>query len=144
LTGEERRDVPAGLLELHPDVWSRVGIDIAPIDVTTAEGALLLKSFVWADQTWRLDRLDRSIAALRKDPPGLVRGDVATLLGETLAQRRRSSALTVVWQTAVLSYLSSDRRQQVRDALEDAGRREPLAFIGTTAPSDGDQKHYGL
>jgi hypothetical protein len=46
LTGEEARPVPAGLLELRPQVRSRIGIDLNPVDVTSEEGALLLRSFV--------------------------------------------------------------------------------------------------
>jgi hypothetical protein len=45
LAGEERRPVPADLLAVQPVVRSRVGIDIEPVDVTTDEGALLLRSF---------------------------------------------------------------------------------------------------
>src|SRR5206468_2904936 len=75
LAGEERRPVPGDLLELSPHVRGRVGIDRSPIDVTSEEGARLLRCFVWAGQDERLARLDRAIDALRADPPELVRGD---------------------------------------------------------------------
>jgi hypothetical protein len=67
LRGEERRSVPDELLRERPRIGRRVGIDLAPVDVTTEEGALLLKSFVWADQAERLELLDRAIATLRED-----------------------------------------------------------------------------
>ncbi len=74
LSGEERRPVPAAIFDGELRVRRRIGIDRSPIDVTTDEGARLLECFVWPDQTARLEQLRRAIAALREDPPELVRG----------------------------------------------------------------------
>jgi hypothetical protein len=147
LEGEERGRVPAELLALRPRVRSRIGIDVAPIDVRSDEGARLLKAFVWPDQTWRLRQLDEAIAAVRDDPPDLLRADIVTELPRVLAAARED-ALTLVWHTAVLGYLSRDERARVYAVLEEAGQRVPLAFVQTTNPSDepGDPSptHYGL
>jgi hypothetical protein len=120
LSGEERRPIPAELLAVRPRVRRRIGIDLAPIDVTTDEGARLLRSFVWADQTWRLEQLDRAIAAVREDPPELVRGDLVELLPEALA-RRQDGALTVVVDTAAVGYVPAERRRLVRARERRAG-----------------------
>jgi hypothetical protein len=144
LSGEERRPVPRALLELAPHVRSRVGVDLNPIDASSDEGAMRLKSFVWPDQTWRLDLLERAIASLRKSPPNLVRGDIVDVLPRVLGERR-SDSLTVVWQTAVLHYLPEERRQLVYDALADVGSKSGrLAFVETATPEDDDRKHFGL
>jgi hypothetical protein len=143
LAGEERRPVPGSLLERRPRVRRRVGVDVAPVDVTTEEGARLLKAFVWPDQTWRLELLDRAIAELRADPPELVRGDAAELLPELL-RARREDALTIVFETAVLGYLPRERRRVVLEAIEEAGAAGPLAFVSTGPPADGADTHYGL
>src|SRR5262249_4284244 len=102
LSGDEAGHVPRQLLDLQPAVRSRTGIDRSPIDVTSDEGALLLKSMVWADQTERLERLDAAIAAVRADPPALIQGDLAECLPEILEGLTGSDALTLVWETAVL------------------------------------------
>ncbi len=131
--GEERRPVPAELLELSPMVRGRMGIDRAPIDVGSEDGARLLRCFVWAGQDERLERLDRAIDALRGDPPELVRGDFVELLPEVLAAQP-ADGLTVVFQTATWGYLDDDRRKQLRLTLEEAGDSRPLAFISTGKP----------
>ena len=95
LTGEERSHVPATLLDLDVHVSRRVGVDLAPVDVTTDEGARLLQCFVWAGQDERFDRLTRAIVVLRADPPELVRGDFAHQLPNVLRDRP-----TLVFQTA--------------------------------------------
>jgi hypothetical protein len=143
LAGEERRPVPAALLRERPCVRRRVGIDIAPVDVTTDEAALLLKSFVWADQRDRLERLDRAIAALRDDPPELVRADLLEELPRQL-ERRRPDALTLVFQTAVLGYLPPEDRARVREVLAAAGASGPLAYVATERPAPDEHSYYGL
>jgi hypothetical protein len=135
LHGEERRRVPAELLAVRPRVRSRVGIDVAPVDATTDDGARLLRSFVWPDQEWRLRQLDDAIVALRADPPELRRGDVVEVLPELLAARR-ADALTIVWQTLVLEYLPRERRVRVHEALERAGESGGLAFVQASIPRD--------
>jgi hypothetical protein len=143
LTGEERRPVPGQLLAIVPHVRSRVGVDASPIDVTSDDGARLLKCFVWPDQTWRLELLDRAIEAVRADPPVLVRGDVVEELPGLLAGRR-SGALTVVYQTAVLGYVVPEGTKRVYAALDDAAAAGPLAYVGTHQPAPDVHTHYGL
>jgi hypothetical protein len=143
LAGEERGPVPAELLRLAPRVRSRIGIDTEPVDVTRAEEALLLKAFVWPDQHWRLELLDRAVEAVRRLRPPVVRGDLVGELPRLLAERRRD-AVTLVYQTAVLGYLPPERRDLVYEALEDAGKDGALAYVGTHSPLDESQSYYGL
>jgi hypothetical protein len=123
-------------------VRGRIGIDKNPIDVTTEEGARLLKCFVWAGQTERLDRLDRAIEALRADPPELAKGDMADELPGVLAERA-DDALTVVFETASLGYLPDEDVARVRAALEQAGRSGGLVFVNSGSARTGKQ-HWGL
>jgi hypothetical protein len=142
LSARERRPVPAALLRRTPRVRSRTGIDLEPIDVTTEAGARLLKSFVWADQHERLARLDCALAAVRDDPPRLVRGDYVELLPDLLA-RRADGALTVVFATATLNHLSQDERKRVHRTLGEAGADSPLAFLWTGRPRM-DETAWGI
>ena len=142
LTGQERRAVPGELLRRRLRVASRVGVDSAPIDVTTAEGARLLKCFVWADQTRRLEQLDRAIHALREDPPELIRGDAATELPRLLAGE--SDRLTIVLQTAVFGYIGAEGTKAICAALDDAAARRPLAYVGTHQPGEDVHTHWAL
>ena len=122
LDGEERRPVPAELLALAPRVRRRVGLDLDPVDVTTDEGALRLRSFVWPGQPERMERLDRAIEAVRAEPPELRRGDIAEALPRLLAERDRD-VMTLVFETAVLGYLGEERwAARRRQALAEAGR----------------------
>jgi len=61
LVGNDRIAPPATLFERRVQVVRRRGVDLSPVDVTTADGARVLQAFVWPDQTGRLNRLRRAI-----------------------------------------------------------------------------------
>lgn len=140
LVGEERRPVPPELLREAPCIRSRVGIDRAPVDATTGEGARLLRSFVWAGQEERLERLDRAIEALRAEPPELVHGDVADALPGVL-ERLPAGGVTLVFQTSVFEYLTEEARARVRELLDSAVRE--LVFVSSGRPR-GEPRSWGM
>ena len=142
LSGTERSPVRADLLEQAPTVGRRVGVDLAPIDVTSDEAARLLKCFVWAGQEQRLERLDQAIAAVRKEPPDLVRGDYVEVLPELLSDRD-PDALTVVFASATLRYVGDEGVARLRSAFEAAGPGGPLVFVATGKARSGE-RHWGL
>jgi hypothetical protein len=143
LDGEERRAVPGVLLSLVPRIRRRVGLDLHPVDVTTDEGALRLRSFVWPGQTERMEYLDRAIAAVRAEPPELRQRDIAEALPQVLAERDPDT-LTVVFLTAVLGYLGEEGWERARQALAESGRGGGLAFVWTERPAPEVHSHWGL
>jgi hypothetical protein len=143
LDGELRSALPAGLLAVRPVVRTRLGIDLSAVDVTSEHGARLLRSFIWPEQVDRQERLERAIEVVRADPPRILRGDYLELLGPLLDERS-GEALTVVYQTASFSHLSSEQRQSIERVLEQAGERGPLAFISGEHPPDDPTDYWQL
>jgi len=123
--------VPKALLERELVVRRRRGIDLAPIDATTPEGYLLLRSFVWPGLDERIARLDAAVETLRRmpEPPELIRGDYTAVLPRLLADRP-ADALTVVFETFSVVYLPEDIARELGDALESAAADgRPLAWV---------------
>jgi hypothetical protein len=143
LSGEERRPISGELLSRSPRVRSRRGVDLSPLDVTRPGDALLLKSFVWADQRERLERLDRAVETLRADPPQLEQGNIVERLPQLLAERL-PGALTVVFQTAVRGYVSREDWRRMLVALDQAGKQFPLALVSVSQPAAGEHRYWGL
>jgi len=85
------------------EIVRRRGIDRNPIDVTTEAGARLLESFVWPDQTERIERLRAAIEIVREDPPELIAGDYVDLVSELIGED------TVVMSCVTTMYLPDDR-----------------------------------
>jgi hypothetical protein len=127
---------------LPPDgavrIVERNGYDIAPIDVTGADGEMTVLSYVWPDQYARLDRLRGAIAVARNVPARLHRSTAADAVA---GLRLADGALTVLWHSITWQYLSDDERAAVRagvDALgAQADARSPFAHLTLEPARDG-------
>jgi hypothetical protein len=139
LRGVEYAPMPAEVLEARVEVRGRLGIDLNPVDVTNEDGARLLRAFIWPGRVERAQRLCQAIGILRREPPQLVRGDYVELLPALLAERDEG-ALTVVFQTASTGYLPRERRAELRELLEGAGREGPLGWISTRAVEEREEE----
>ena len=139
LSGTVVSQPPESLFARDAVVRSRLGIDRSPIDVADDEQALLLQSFVWADQTERLERLRRAIEAARSDPPRLVAGDYVERLPELLAARD-PDALTLVYNSATTGYLPREERARLEEAIESAGAEGSLAWVSYEFADDEGER----
>lgn len=125
-------DAWRGALPPHDGVRivERQGYDIAPIDVTGGDGALTVLSYVWPDQTARLERLRGAIEVAREVPARLQRRTAAdAVAGLTLAE----GALTVLWHSITWQYLSDEERDTVRAGVRAlsarADEQSPLVHL---------------
>lgn len=139
--GGTRLGPPDAALTLTPDwtgpvpartpirVEERRGVDLAPVDTSDPTARLRLRSYVWADQTARLDRLDRALAL----PPAPVdRGDVADWLPRRLAEPWPGQ-LHLVYHTVAWQYFPPATQAACTAAIEAVGARAtpdaPLAWL---------------
>ena len=121
---------------LPPDVGleivERHGYDIAPLDATSRDGELTLLSYVWPDQSERLDRLRGAISIARRVPAALQRRDaVDAVAGLSVA----AGKLTVLWHSIMWQYLSADDQAAVRTAID---------ALGANARTDAPFAHLAL
>jgi len=103
-------------------VADRRGCDQAPIDPTTEEGAVRLRSFLWPDQVERLRRLDQAIEVARRVPVVVDEADAADWVEAQLAEATPGLA-TVVHHSIVLQYLPRPTFERLRAAIDAAGAR---------------------
>ena len=122
------------------EVVERKGCDLNPIDPTSDEGALTLRSFVWADQLGRLSQLDGAIQVASEVPAEVERIGAADFLERELATPRDDVA-TVVYHSVFMQYVSGPERERINSAVEGAGvyylRMEP-AYPLFEVRLDGD------
>jgi hypothetical protein len=119
-------------LDRHVEVVGRKGCDIDPIDPTSPEGSLALRSFVWADQNDRFRLLEGAIAVARQVPVEVERVDAATFLERELASSRTGVA-TVVFHSVFMQYVDVEGRRRIASAIGTAAARAtrdgPLAYL---------------
>ncbi|WP_432491126.1 DUF2332 domain-containing protein [Kineococcus gypseus] len=120
------------------EVVERVGGDPDVVDPASAEGALLLRSYVWADQPHRTARLEAALELARRVPVQRLRTGAAALLA---GLELRAGALTVVQHSVVWQYLPAAERAAAEARLEELGATAtpgaPLARV-RLEPGEGD------
>ncbi len=120
---------PAPVPARVPAVAWRAGLDLSPLDVTDPDDVRWLHCLVWPGEGDRDQRLAAAIAAARRDPPPLHRGDLRTGL-PALAARAPAGARLVVYHSAVLAYLPAPDRRQFAGTVRGLG----AAWLSNEAP----------
>jgi hypothetical protein len=100
-------------------VAERSGCDLNPIDPTSEEGSLTLRSFIWADQLERFRRLEGAIEVARRLPAPVERMDALAFLRRELAAPRPGVA-TVVYHSVFMQYLDEPARTELARTIESA------------------------
>lgn len=108
------------------------GCDIAPVPIETEDDRLRLKSYVWADQPARFERLAGALAIAADQPPSVTRAGAADWLDGRLRERRPGH-LHAVFHTIMWQYIPADEQARIKAVIEDAGRAAtadaPVAWL---------------
>ncbi len=103
------------------DITVIQGCDRAPINLADPTEALRLKSYVWAEVTERLARIDAAIALASQQPPNLVRMDAGDWVDQRLAARQDADTTRVFYHSIVWQYLPQETRARIDAAITRAG-----------------------
>jgi hypothetical protein len=121
---------PVPLPDRLPAITWRAGLDLSPLDVTSDDDVRWLSCLVWPGEGDRDQRLAAAIAAARRDPPVVHRGDLLTGL-PALAARAPAGATLVVYHSAVLAYVTAENRQRFTATV----RSLPAIWLSNEAPA---------
>ncbi|HEX4063250.1 MAG TPA: DUF2332 domain-containing protein [Streptosporangiaceae bacterium] len=102
---------PVPLPARVPEVTWRAGLDLNPLDVRSDDDVRWLRCLVWPGEGDREQRLADCVAAARRDPSHVRRGDLLIDL-PALAAQAPAGATLVVYHSAVLAYVSPGDRQR--------------------------------
>jgi len=113
-------------------VAGRHGCDIAPVDIGKPADRLRLRSYIWADQALRLERLDAVIGLAASVPFTLEQADAAAFVHTRLATRQ-SGTTFVLFHSIMWQYMPQATRADISAALEAAGNgataNAPIAWL---------------
>ena len=107
---------PVPLPERLPAIAWRAGLDLNPLDVTDDDDVRWLSCLVWPGEEDRQERLAAAVAAARRDPPAVHRGDLLTDL-PALAAQAPAGATLVIFHSAVLPYVTPENRGRFIDTV---------------------------
>lgn len=119
--------------ELRPvDIVGRAGCDLNPLDTTSAKDRIRSLSYIWADQTERLERTRAAFEIASGVLAPVERADAVEWLGRRLREPREGS-VHVVFHTIVWQYLPAAARKAGETLIAKAGERthrtSPLAWL---------------
>ncbi|GAA5100195.1 DUF2332 domain-containing protein [Nocardia iowensis] len=101
-----------------PEVVSRMGIDLNPLDVNDAGDMAWLEALVWPEQQHRLQRLRAAADIARADPPALVAGNLLDTIADVVDAANPDTTV-VVFGSAVLTYLDPPSRRAFETMVRD-------------------------
>ena len=99
------------------------GCDRAPIDLADPAAALRLKSYVWAEVTDRIGRIDAAAALAAERAPRVARMDAADWVEQRLAAPQAEDTTRVFYHSIVWQYLPPETRTRIEAAMAAAGAR---------------------
>ncbi|HEX7443110.1 MAG TPA: DUF2332 domain-containing protein, partial [Acidimicrobiales bacterium] len=111
-----------------PEVVSRLGIDLSPVDVTDPAATRWLESCVWPDTPHRVERLRAAVDLAGAEPPELWTGNAADLVADAIALVP-DDAVACLDATWVLAYLTQPDRDRLHATLDELGATRPIAFV---------------
>lgn len=99
------------------------GCDQAPVNLADPAAALRLKSYVWAEVTERIGRIDAAIALAGQTAPDVVRMDAGDFVAERLLAPQEADTTRVVFHSIVWQYLPPETRAWIEALMAEAGAR---------------------
>jgi hypothetical protein len=109
------------------------GCDQAPVDLSDQEAAIRVKSYVWPENTDRLERMDAAITLAVEKKPDVVAADALDWVTKRLLVPQDEGIVRVINHSIVWQYIPDDRRRQITEAIEAAGQKatteRPLAWM---------------
>lgn len=113
--GDERIALPIN--GSFPTVASRVGIELAPIDIMNPEEVLWLRALIFPDDLERAKMFTAAMQGVQTQQPRIVGGDGVALLPQVLAAYRDEQPICALFSFAV-NQMFSNGRQGVAEILK--------------------------
>ena len=129
------------------DVAASAACDIAPIDLHRPGAGLRLASYVWPDQTERVERLRAAIDLARQLGVAVERADAGAWVSRQLTAARPGRA-TVLYHSIMWHYmqppLQTALRATIAAASERATHEAPLAWLSFELPDPNSLPELAL
>lgn len=108
-----------------PDIASRLGLELNPVDLANPDDRDWLRALIWPDQGERLRRLNGAIDLFVRRKPSIRTGDALALLPDALAEVPLDQA-ACVYHTIAIYQFSREMKRALEDVLIVAGLRRPV------------------
>jgi hypothetical protein len=112
------------------EITSIQGCDRAPVNLPDPAAALRLKSYVWAEVTERMARIDAAIRLAGEQAPALTQMDAGDWIDQRLSAPLAEGTNRVFYHSIVWQYLPPETRARITAAITGAGEAgQRIAWI---------------
>jgi hypothetical protein len=134
-----------GLPELGrlPVIRDRTGIDLHPIDATDPDERLWLRALVWPENTAQAALQDEALRVVTAHPPRTLRGDMATVLPQVVAEVPCGTPV-VVFHSATRLHVPVERRDVFDAAIAGVARDHELFHLSYEAFAEHSEPAFAL
>jgi hypothetical protein len=139
LHGGLRPPIPKQL----PNVASRIGIDLSPIDVNDAESVRWLRALVWPDNQKRAKQLEHAIRLAQQAPPSISTGNALDLLPSIIEKVPEKSSLCI-YHSFTLTLARKETREKLHSLLANASKKRDLFSVSMEWDTDSEIPLLGL
>ena len=113
-----------------PDIVSRTGIDLHPLDASDPDDVAWLAACVWPEHEHRRQRLLAAARLAAADPPRMITGDLVEEI-DAVVEEVPEGITPVVFHSAVLGYLDAAARQRFAERI---ARHRRVVWLSNEAP----------
>ncbi len=124
LRGDKRPPFPG----IFPQIASRIGIDLNPIDVRDESAVNWLSAFIWPEHTSRFKLLRDAVGIARRNPPELHKGDLLEVLPGVM-KNASPEALLCLFHTFVSNQMSPEARDGLANLIAAYGSKRDIFCI---------------
>jgi hypothetical protein len=138
LDSQWRGTGPVPDLDGVPEIASKTGVDLHPVDIADSRERLWLRALVWPEQRSAAALLEAVIDEAGASPPPVVAGDavdVCPALGRDLPEGEPR----VVFHAATRMHVPEQRRAEFDEAIDSVGASGPLFHVWLEPP---EAPHY--
>jgi hypothetical protein len=111
-----------------PPIAQKVGIELAPLDLTNEEHVRWLRASIWAGLLERYPRFDAAVALARQYPPEVLAGDACIWLPRLLETVSPSTTLCI-YNSFALNQGPEHVRTEVRRLMEEFSYKQTVYHL---------------
>jgi hypothetical protein len=129
---EPRSAIPETAL-IEPRLERRLGVDLEPLDVRSAQDREWLQALVWPEHRQRAVLLDSALRLVAEDPPSVERADAVADL-RAVVERVADTKPLCLFHSALYAHIPQDRRERFVESVIAIGGERDLYWLSLEAP----------
>src|SRR5438309_9349686 len=133
LRGGKRPPVP----KRFPEIASRLGVDLNPVDLNNPENVQWLQALVWPEHQKRANQLELATQVASDDPPQIIRGDALEIMPSLINLVQGDSQLCI-FHSFTLSLANGEPRKRLEQMLAKASEVRNLFHISFEWPRNSE------